>query len=67
MSFETEAPKAAPDVASVGVIVATFADWLPAIAAIVSIVWGLLRIWETRTVQGWLGRPTRAGSRDDDA
>jgi hypothetical protein len=29
---------------------------LPAIAAVLSIVWYGIRIWESKTVQGWLGR-----------
>jgi hypothetical protein len=27
---------------------------LPAVAAIFTIVWTAIRIWETKTVQGWL-------------
>jgi len=29
---------------------------LPAIAAALSIFWYCIRIWESKTVQGWLGR-----------
>jgi len=29
---------------------------LPAIAAIFTIVWTAIRIYETKTVQGWIGR-----------
>ena len=46
----------AGDVLSLSIIVSTLADWLPSIAAIISIVWGLLRIYETRTVQRLLRR-----------
>ncbi len=43
------------DWASVSTVLATLVGWLPHIAAIVSIVWGLLRIYETKTVQRLLG------------
>lgn len=36
--------------------VATVAGWLPAIAALVSIVWTGIRIYESKTVQDWLKR-----------
>ena len=35
----------AGDVLSLSIIVSTLADWLPSIAAIISIVWGLVRIY----------------------
>lgn len=41
---------------SVGTVLATLAGWLPAIAAALSIVWTLIRIFETKTVQRWLGK-----------
>ena len=34
------------DVASIGTVVATLTEWLPPIAAGVSIIWGLLRAYE---------------------
>jgi hypothetical protein len=39
---------------SVATAVATFASWLPPLAALASLVWTAIRIYETRTVQGWL-------------
>lgn len=48
--------KPAGDVLSLSTIVATMGGWLPSIAALVSIVWGLIRIYETKTVQRWLGK-----------
>jgi hypothetical protein len=39
---------------SVGVVLGSLVDMLPSIAASVSIVWGLIRIYETKTVQGWI-------------
>ena len=44
------------DILSLGVVVATLAQWLPSVAAGLSIVWTVIRIFETKTVQGLLGR-----------
>lgn len=44
------------DAGSIGVAVATFFGWLPNIAALLSVVWLFLRIWEMDTVKGWTGR-----------
>jgi hypothetical protein len=44
------------DAASIGAAIATLAGWLPAMAAFASLVWSVIRIYETKTVQGWLGR-----------
>jgi hypothetical protein len=44
------------DAASIGTTLATLAGWLPAVAAFVSIIWGLIRIYETKTIQSWLRR-----------
>ena len=49
-----EAMKATGDVLSISVVVGTLADWLPSVAAIISIVWGVIRIYETDTVQQML-------------
>ena len=49
------------DVLSITVVVATLASWLPALAAGVSIVWTCLRIYETKTVQGWVNRHKKKG------
>lgn len=47
------------DVISVGVIIGTISQVLPAIAAIMSIVWTLIRIFETQTVQRIIHRDRR--------
>lgn len=52
--FETAAKVV--DVLSVGVVVGTVAQWLPSLAALLTIVWTTFRIWETDTVRGWTGR-----------
>lgn len=46
------------DAISIGVAIATVADWLPAVAALLTIVWTAIRIYETRTVQRLLRRRT---------
>lgn len=45
---------------------AALMGWLPAIAAALSIVWTAIRIYETRTVQRWLGRRAVFRTRTDD-
>lgn len=39
------------DVASIGTALATLVGWFPHMAAAASLVWSLIRIYETRTVQ----------------
>jgi len=51
-----EATKHIIDFASIATVLGTLADMLPAIAAVFTIVWTDIRIYETKTVQGWLGR-----------
>ena len=48
------------DVASVATMVGTLVNILPAISASLTIVWMIIRIYETKTVQGWFGK------KDDD-
>ena len=40
---------------SVLTVLGTLVNFLPAVAAVLSIVWSILRIYESKTVQGWLG------------
>jgi chromate transport protein ChrA len=54
MQLMQEPLKAAVDGVSLATVVATLIGALPTIAALVSIVWGLIRIYETRTVQRML-------------
>jgi hypothetical protein len=37
-------------------VLGTLMDWLPAVAALLSIVWTALRIYESKTVQNLLGK-----------
>lgn len=46
--------KHALDWASVAAAVAALAAWLPPLAALASLVWTGIRIYETKTVQGWV-------------
>ena len=56
----TESTKHVLDGLSVITVLGTLADMLPAIAAIFTIVWTAIRIYETKTVQGWLGKNKNA-------
>ena len=44
------------DVISVATVVGTIVNMLPSAAALFSIAWTLLRIYESKTVQGWLNK-----------
>lgn len=44
------------DAGSVAIMIATIASWLPSIAALLTVVWTGLRIYETKTVQKLLGK-----------
>ena len=50
------AVKATGDAISIATVLATLAQWLPAVAALASIIWSCIRILETDTVRGWLGK-----------
>jgi len=49
-----ESTKQAVDFASTVTVVGTILNWLPAAAALWTIVWTSIRIYETKTVQDWL-------------
>lgn len=51
-----ETTKNAVDALSILTVVGTLVDMLPSIAAVFTIVWTAIRIYETDTVQGWFGR-----------
>jgi chromate transport protein ChrA len=51
-----ETAKTIGDVLSITTVVGTLAQVLPSIAAIFTIVWTVIRIYETKTVQSWLRR-----------
>lgn len=56
MSEGTEAAKTVVDALSIGTVVATLAGALPSIAAIFTIFWTGIRIYETDTVQRLFGK-----------
>ncbi|MFM2134428.1 MAG: hypothetical protein RL156_1709 [Bacteroidota bacterium] len=56
MSDTSETIKHVVDALSIVTVVGTLVDMLPSIAAVFTIVWTAIRIWETDTVQNMLGR-----------
>ena len=56
MNDSHETTKHVVDALSIMTVVGTLVDMLPSIAAIFTIVWTGIRIWETETVQNLLGR-----------
>jgi hypothetical protein len=56
MQHMSDGAKAIGDVLSVATVVGTIAQMLPAIAAIFTIIWTGIRIYETDTVQGLFGK-----------
>ncbi|CAB4169469.1 hypothetical protein UFOVP1302_16 [uncultured Caudovirales phage] len=59
MTNDTEAAKHVVDVFSIGTVIGTLADILPSVAAIFTVVWTSIRIYETETVQRILRRRAR--------
>ena len=56
MEHLTDATKHLIDTASIATAVGTLMQLLPAIAALFTIVWTSIRIYETKTVQKLLGK-----------
>ena len=54
MTDHHEATKHAIDALSFLTVLGTIMSWLPAVAAVFTIIWTAIRIYETKTVQGWL-------------
>ena len=54
MSEHQDTMKHLVDGLSLATVVGTLVDLLPAIAAIFTIIWTAIRIYETKTVQGWI-------------
>jgi|TARA_R110000803_G_scaffold123590_1_gene191513 hypothetical protein len=50
----SESTKHAVDLLSVVTVLGTLVDFLPAVAAAFTIVWTLIRIWETDTVKNFV-------------
>lgn len=47
------------DVLSFGVVLGTLTEVLPALAALGTLIWTCIRIYETKTVQRWFGKGNR--------
>jgi len=56
MSESHETAKHVVDALSIITVVGTLVEMLPSIAALFTIVWTVIRIWETKTVQNLFGR-----------
>ena len=56
MHMATESTKTFIDGLSVVTVVGTIGEMLPPLAALFTLVWTAIRIYETKTVQGLLGR-----------
>jgi len=52
----SETTKHVADAVSIATVIGTLAQILPSIAALFTIVWTGFRIYETDTVQKWLGK-----------
>lgn len=60
----SESSKHVVDAVSVFTVLGTLVEMLPSIAAVFTIVWTGIRIWETDTVRGWTGR-AKSGASDE--
>jgi hypothetical protein len=60
----TEA-KTVADAAAVVTTVGTMMEFLPALASIFTIVWLGIRIWESPTVQGLIGKVRKKDASDE--
>jgi hypothetical protein len=54
MNEHGETIKSVVDGLSIITVIGTLADMLPSVAAVFTIVWTSIRIWETATVQNWV-------------
>ena len=55
----------AGDAAATGIAVGSVLGWLPALAAVVSIVWFSIQIWESKTIQSFVQRWRERNARKD--
>ena len=56
MTDHDETFKYVVDALSFFTVIGTITSMFPAIAALFTIIWTAIRIYETKTVQGWLGK-----------
>ena len=64
MNHMDEPTKHAIDAASIFTAVGSVLQWLPEVAAIFTIVWTGIRIYETKTVQAWVKRKKENASKE---
>ena len=64
MTMGNEA-KTVADAAAVVTTVGTMMEFLPALASIFTIIWLGIRIWESDTVQGLLGKVRKKDASDE--
>jgi len=57
--------KTVGDAISILTVVGTLAELLPAVAAILTIIWTAIRIWETNTVQCMFNKKTVQKDKED--
>ena len=61
----SESAKHVVDLVSVATVVGTLVEMLPSIAAVFTIVWTGIRIWETETVKSLTGRSGTSNAIDE--
>lgn len=61
MSLPQEQLKHIGDALSVGTVLGALMHWLPPLAALFTIIWTAIRIYETKTVQKFLNRFRKGG------
>ena len=56
MTEHHDTAKHVADALSIVTVLGTLMQWLPSVAALASLIWSGIRIYETKTVQKWLGK-----------
>lgn len=56
MRVDRKMVRAGFDIASVTTLGAVLLGWMPHIASVLTVVWTLIRMWETDTVQDFVDR-----------
>jgi hypothetical protein len=54
MLDQHDTAKHVADALSIVTVLGTLMQWLPSVAALFTIIWTTIRIYETKTVQRWL-------------
>ena len=60
MTEHTQLVKHTIDTISIVTVIGTLIDMLPPVAALLTIVWTCINLYESKTVQGWLGKKGEA-------